>query len=80
MSMAIIFSASPPGPSQHHHLIHACYVGNKFKKELIHLALKEFVEKRRRLNLLDLESKNRSARKYWVVRFFSFISNAWNGK
>jgi Arc/MetJ family transcription regulator len=27
------------------------------KKELIHLAPKEFVERRRRLNLLDLEGK-----------------------
>lgn len=29
----------------------------KSKRELIHLALKEFVESRRRLNLLDLEGK-----------------------
>jgi Arc/MetJ family transcription regulator len=29
----------------------------KTKKELIHLALQEFVENRRRLNLLDLEGK-----------------------
>jgi len=29
----------------------------KSKRELIHLALKEFVENRRRLNLLDLEGK-----------------------
>jgi hypothetical protein len=62
--MAIIFSASPPGPTQHHHLIHTCYVGNKFKKELIHLALKEFVENRRRLNLLDLEGKIEFAEDY----------------
>ena len=31
--------------------------GAKTKKELIHLALKEFVENKRRLNLLDLEGK-----------------------
>lgn len=31
--------------------------GSKTKKELIHLALKEFVENKRRLNLLDLEGK-----------------------
>ena len=31
--------------------------GAKTKKELIHLALKEFVEKRQRLSLLDLEGK-----------------------
>ena len=29
----------------------------KTKKELIHQALREFVENRRRLNLLDLEGK-----------------------
>jgi len=34
------------------------------KKELIHLALKEFVEKRRRLNLLDLEGKIEFAKDY----------------
>jgi Arc/MetJ family transcription regulator len=34
------------------------------KKELIHLALKEFVEKRRRLNLLDLEGKIEFAEGY----------------
>ena len=33
------------------------YSNAKTKKDLIHLALKEFVEKRRRLNLLDLEGK-----------------------
>ena len=31
--------------------------GVKTKKDLIHLALKEFVENKRRLNLLDLEGK-----------------------
>jgi Arc/MetJ family transcription regulator len=31
--------------------------GAKTKKELIHLALKEFVENKRRRNLLDLEGK-----------------------
>ncbi len=31
--------------------------GIKTKKELIHLALKEFVDNQRRLNLLDLEGK-----------------------
>ena len=34
------------------------------KKELIHLALKEFVENRRRLNLLDLEGKIEFAEDY----------------
>ena len=34
------------------------------KKDLIHLALKEFVEKRRRLNLLDLEGKIEFAKDY----------------
>mgnify|MGYP001812965149 CR=1 FL=1 len=34
------------------------------KKELIHLALKEFVEKRRRLNLLDFEGKIEFAKDY----------------
>jgi Arc/MetJ family transcription regulator len=34
------------------------------KKELIHLALKEFVENRRRLNLLDLEGKIEFAENY----------------
>ena len=58
------FLSVTPGPTQHHHLIHACYVGNKFKKELIHLALKEFVENRRRLNLLDLEGKIEFAEDY----------------
>ena len=31
--------------------------GAKTKKELIHIALKEFVENKRRLNLLDLEGE-----------------------
>jgi Arc/MetJ family transcription regulator len=31
--------------------------GAKTKKELIHRALREFVENRRRLNLLELEGK-----------------------
>ena len=31
--------------------------GVKTKKDLIHLALKEFVENKRRRNLLDLEGK-----------------------
>jgi len=31
--------------------------GIKTKKELVHLALKEFVDNKRRLNLLDLEGK-----------------------
>ena len=31
--------------------------GVKTKKDLIHLALKEFVENKRRLNLLDLDGK-----------------------
>ena len=34
------------------------------KKELIHLALTEFVENRRRLNLLDLEGKIEFAEDY----------------
>ena len=33
------------------------YSSAKTKKELIHLALKEFVERKRRLNLLDIEGK-----------------------
>ncbi len=33
------------------------YSGAKTKKELIHLALKELVENKQRLNLLDLEGK-----------------------
>ena len=40
------------------------YSGVNTKKELIHLALKEFVEKRRRLNLLDLEGKIEFAEDY----------------
>ena len=38
--------------------------GAKTKKELIHLALKEFVEKRQRLSLLDLEGKIEFAKDY----------------
>ncbi len=33
------------------------YSSVKTKKELIYIALKEFVEKKRRLNLMDLEGK-----------------------
>ncbi|MGD8293998.1 MAG: type II toxin-antitoxin system VapB family antitoxin [Desulfobacterales bacterium] len=40
------------------------YSGVKTKKDLIHLALKEFVECRRRLNLLDLEGKIQFAKDY----------------
>ena len=40
------------------------YSRAKTKKALIHLALKEFVEKRRRLNLLDLEGKIEFAEDY----------------
>jgi Arc/MetJ family transcription regulator len=36
----------------------------KTKKELIHKALKEFVENRRRLNLLDLSGKIKFAEGY----------------
>ena len=36
----------------------------KTKKELIHLALKEFVENKRRRNLLDLEGKIEFAEGY----------------
>jgi hypothetical protein len=36
----------------------------KTKKELIHQALSEFVENRRRLNLLDLEGKIEFAEGY----------------
>ena len=36
----------------------------KTKKELIHLVLKEFIENRRRLNLLDLEGKIEFAEGY----------------
>ena len=38
--------------------------GAKTKKELIHLALKEFVENKRRQNLLDLEGKIEFAEGY----------------
>jgi Arc/MetJ family transcription regulator len=40
------------------------YSGVNTKKELIHLALKEYVENRRRLNLLDLEGKIKFAEGY----------------
>ena len=33
------------------------YSSAKTKKELIHVALKEYVKQKRRLNLLDLEGK-----------------------
>ena len=33
------------------------YSSAKTKKELIHLALKEYIKQKRRLNLLDLEGK-----------------------
>jgi len=38
--------------------------GAKTKKELIHYALKEFVENKRRLNLLDLEGRIEFAEGY----------------
>lgn len=38
--------------------------GVKTKKEVIHLALKEFVENKRRLNLLDLEGEIEFAEGY----------------
>ena len=40
------------------------YSGAKTKKELIHQALKEFVENRRRLNLLELEGRIEFAEGY----------------
>jgi Arc/MetJ family transcription regulator len=40
------------------------YSSANTKKELIHLALTEFVENRRRLNLLDLEGKIEFAEDY----------------
>ena len=40
------------------------YTKAKTKKELVHLALNEFVENRRRLNLLDLEGKIEFAEGY----------------
>jgi len=40
------------------------YSGAKTKKELVHQALKEFVENRRRYNLLDLEGKIEFAEGY----------------
>lgn len=38
--------------------------GAKTKKELVHLALREFLENRRRLNLLDLEGRIEFAEDY----------------
>ncbi len=38
--------------------------GAKTKKELVHLALKEFLDNRRRLNLLDLEGRIEFAEGY----------------
>jgi Arc/MetJ family transcription regulator len=40
------------------------YAQVKTKRELVHLALKEFVENRRRLNLLDLDGKIEFAEGY----------------
>ena len=40
------------------------YSGARTKKELIHQALKKFVENRRRLNLLELEGKIEFAEGY----------------
>lgn len=40
------------------------YTQVKTKRELVHLALKEFVENRRRLNLLDLDGKIEFAEGY----------------
>ena len=40
------------------------YSGARTKKELIHQALKEFVENRRRLNLMELEGKIEFAEGY----------------
>ena len=40
------------------------YSGARTKKELIHQALKEFVENRRRLNILELEGKIKFAERY----------------
>lgn len=40
------------------------YTGAKTKKELIHIALKELVESRSRLNLLDLAGKIQFAEGY----------------
>ena len=40
------------------------YAQVKTKRELVHLALKEFVENRRRLNLLDLNGKFEFAEGY----------------
>jgi Arc/MetJ family transcription regulator len=40
------------------------YAQVKTKRELVHLALKEFVQNRRRLNLLDLKGKIEFAEGY----------------
>jgi len=40
------------------------YSSVKTKKELVHLALREFVERKRRLNLMDLEGKVQFAEDY----------------
>lgn len=40
------------------------YTGAKTKKELIHIALKELVETRKRLNLLDLAGKIKFTENY----------------
>ena len=40
------------------------YSGARTKKELIHQALKEFVENRRRLNILELKGKIKFAERY----------------
>lgn len=40
------------------------YTGAKTKKELINIALKELIETRKRLNLLDLAGKIQFSEKY----------------
>jgi Arc/MetJ family transcription regulator len=40
------------------------YCSVKTKKELVHLALKEFVNRKRRLNLIDLEGKVQFEKNY----------------
>lgn len=40
------------------------YANVRTKKELVHMALQEFVENRRRLNLLDLEGRVEFAEGY----------------
>ena len=40
------------------------YSGMRTKKEVIHLALKEFVENRKRMNLMDLAGKVEFAKGY----------------